>query len=93
VGSLLLIVYGMKAHNLRAAARFRKKLFEREVAGCTAALQKDPANAAAHARLAEVYGEVRDWAKAVEHGRRLCELESSEKNRRRLAALERQAQG
>jgi tetratricopeptide (TPR) repeat protein len=92
VGAILLIIYGFKAHSLRAAARLRKKQFEREVAAGTQAIARDPANAAAHARLAEVYEESGDLAQAVEHGRRVCELEPSEKNRRRLAQLERQGQ-
>jgi hypothetical protein len=91
VAAALLALYAVKAYRLRTSARLRKKRFDREVAGCAQALARDPTNAAAHARLAEIYEESGDWVKAVEHGRRLCELEPSEKNRRRLAALEKSA--
>ena len=89
----LVAAYAHKAHHLKSSAHLRRKLFDRDIAECSAALARDPANAAAHARLVEVYEETGDWPKAVEHGRRLCELEPSEKNCRRLAQLERQGQG
>ncbi|MCX5796923.1 MAG: hypothetical protein NTY77_15615 [Elusimicrobia bacterium] len=93
VAATLAAAYAWKTHHLKTAAQLRTIRFDRDVRECIEALRRDPKNAAAHARLAEIYEEARDWPKAVEHGRRLCELEPSEKNRRRLAQLERQGQG
>jgi len=88
VAALLTALYALKAHGLRTAARIRRARFERETAECLAAAERDPANWAAHARLAELYEEAGDPERAVEHARRVCELEPSEKNRRRLESLE-----
>ncbi|MBI5241354.1 MAG: tetratricopeptide repeat protein [Elusimicrobia bacterium] len=88
VGALLAALYMLKAHSLRTAARIRKLRFEREAAECSTVVQRDPTNWAAHLRLAELYEEAGDLERAREHARRVCELEPSEKHRRRLEALE-----
>lgn len=88
VGVLLAALYALKSHGLKTAARIRRLRFERETAECLAAAERDPANWAAHARLAELYEEAGDPERAVERARRVCELEPSEKNRRRLESLE-----
>ena len=93
VAAVLAAAYGLKAHEIKTAAHLLRMRFDREVAACSRALEHDPSNAAAHARLAEIHEEAGDLAKAVEHGRRVCELEPSEKNRRRLAQLESLGQG
>lgn|GEM_PF-5769960 len=93
VAVVLAAAYVLKARHLKTAAHLRRARFDRDIAECSRAIQRDPTNAAAHARLAEVYEETGDRTKAVEHGRRVCELEPSERNRRRLAALESLGQG
>jgi uncharacterized protein (DUF58 family) len=88
VAAALAGLWARKSRRLAASARLRRELFEREAAECSRALERDPQNAAAHARLAELYETAGDRARAAEHGRRVCELAPSEKNRRRLAELE-----
>lgn len=87
VAAILAATYFVKALELRAAAHLRRKHFEGEVAGCLQALQHDPKNAAAHARLSELYEDQGDQLRALEHGRKVCELEPSERNRRRAETL------
>ena len=91
VAALLAAAYVCRAYNLRTGAHLLKMRFDREVAQCSRAIKSDPANAAAHARLSELYEEAGQLELALEHVRILLVLEPSVQNRWRLAQLQRDA--
>lgn len=89
--AVLALAYGWRRAQAAATRDWLEEQFAEEESRLRQTAERDPANAAAWGRLAEICGQKGDYAGAMRCLRKICELEPGELSERRLRDMKRLA--
>lgn len=90
-GAVIALAYGWRRAQAAASTDWLAEQFAQEEARLRETAQRDPANAAAWGRLAELCEQKGDYASAMRCLRKVCELEPGELSERRLENMKKNA--